>query len=122
MAVADHRRYPVQAGEFFGGALGVAAGDQDAGFGVEPVGAADEGAGGAVGFGGDAAGIHNDQVGGGGALLIKAGQTQAVADGFAIGARSPASEMFDMIVRHERPSPATPIRLEVVATSPRVLG
>ena len=63
VAVADDGVDFGQGGEFLRGALGVAAGDDDAGGGVLAADAADEGAGLAVGFGGDAAGIYNDNIG-----------------------------------------------------------
>jgi len=62
--------------------------------------AADKGAGGTVGFGGHAAGVHNNDVGRGGVAFIEPGSAQTAADRFAIGARGPASEMFDMKLRH----------------------
>ena len=69
--VGDHRFVAVaddgvdfgQGGEFLRGALGVASGDDDAGGGVLAADAADPGAGLAVGLGGDAAGIYNDNMG-----------------------------------------------------------
>ena len=52
-------------GELFRGALGVAARDDHAGLGVLAADAAEKGAGLAVGLSGDAAGIYNDDMGGG---------------------------------------------------------
>ena len=62
--------------------------------------AADEGAGGAIGFGGDAAGIHHNDVSCGGVAFIEPGGAQTATDRFAIGAGGPASEMLDVELRH----------------------
>ena len=63
VAVADDGVDCGEGGEFLGGALGVAAGDDDAGVGVLAADAAEVRAGLAVGFGGDAACIYNDNIG-----------------------------------------------------------
>jgi len=64
------------------------------------VSTADEGASGAVRFGGDAAGIHHNHVGGGWMTFVEPRCAQPAADRLAIGARCPASEMFHMKFRH----------------------
>lgn len=60
------------------------------------MGAANKGSGGAVGLGGDAAGVDDDHISSGGAFFGKAGGTERVVDGFAIGAGGAATEMFDV--------------------------
>lgn len=72
VAVPDDGDDAGDRGEFFGSALGVTAGSDDASRRVETAGAADIGAGLAIGFGGDAAGIDDDHVGFGGLLLLGA--------------------------------------------------
>ena len=62
MAVADDGGYSGERGEFGGSALCVASCGDDAGLRVLAMGAADVGAGFAVGLSGDAAGVDNDHV------------------------------------------------------------
>ena len=100
VAVADDGGHTGEGGEFRRGALRIAAGDDDLSRGVDAVGAADESAGCAVRFGGDAAGVDDDEVGGRGRLLREPGGAQMVADCLAIGACSAASEMFHVESGH----------------------
>jgi len=100
VAVADDGGDAGDCGQFVWGALGIATSDDDAGLGVEAVGTADEGAGGAVSLGGDAAGVDDDDFGFVGVRLVEAGGAQATADGFAIGAGGSASEVFHVEIRH----------------------
>ena len=62
-------------GQFLRGALGIAAGDDDASFWIEAMGAADEGTRRTVGLGGDAAGVDYDDVGCIGIRLVEPGVT-----------------------------------------------
>jgi|SRR5579859_173060 len=100
VAVADDGGDTGHGCEFVWGALGIAAGDDDAGSRVEAMGAADEGAGGAIGFGGDAAGVDDHDVCCGGVAFVESGGAQTAAYRFAIGARGPASEMLDVKLGH----------------------
>ena len=63
VAVAHNSGYTGKRGQLFRGALRIAAGDHDLCGGIEPVGAADKGARGAVGLGGDAARVDYHQAG-----------------------------------------------------------
>ncbi len=57
VAIADDRIHALKGGDFVRGALGIAAGNDDPGLGIASVDAADKGAGCAVCFRGDAAGV-----------------------------------------------------------------
>ena len=61
--VADHRTYAREGGDFFRGALRVAAGDDDLAAGVVAMNAADGGAGVLVGRGGYGAGVEDNDSG-----------------------------------------------------------
>ena len=101
MAVADDGGDAGEIGELFRSALCVATGGDDARFGVEAMRAADVGAGFAVGFGGDAAGVDYDHIGSVGLMLRGVGGTQKRGDCFAVGAGGAAAEVFDVEgVRH----------------------
>jgi hypothetical protein len=63
MAVADDGGHSGQAGKGFRLALGITTSDDDGRVGVETMGAADEGARGAVGLGRYAAGVDDDYIG-----------------------------------------------------------
>jgi len=63
MAVPNDRRDAGKQGQFFRCALGIASGRNDASFGILAVGSANVGAGLAIRFGGNAAGVHNDDFG-----------------------------------------------------------
>ena len=69
MAVSDYGGDAGKRGQFLRCALGVAAGGDDAGIWIVAVSAADEGAGFAVSFGSDAAGVDDDYIGLGGEAL-----------------------------------------------------
>ena len=101
MGVADHPFDAGQGGEFVRGALGVAAGHQDAGPGILAVHAADGLADVVVGGGGDGAGVEDDQVGGG--ALGRGVQPLGGEQRFqsrAIRLRGPAAEIVDKICPH----------------------
>lgn len=72
VAVSDDGGDPLDGGEFFGGALRVTAGGDDAGCRVEAMRAADVSACFAIGFGGDAASVDDDHIGLGGPALAGA--------------------------------------------------
>ena len=95
MAVADDGEDAGEGGQFLWGALGVTAGGEDAGVGIEAVGAADKGAGFAVGFGGDAAGDH-DHIGFGGVAVDNPAERRrpAMASPSARAARQPKFSMW----------------------------
>ena len=98
VAVADDRVDFGEGGEFLGGALGVASGDNDADPGIFASNAAQVGAGLAVGFGGDATGIYNYDVGVGGlGSRVKSAHAQAGGNGLTVGTAGAAAEVFDVI-------------------------
>jgi len=86
-----------ESGEFFGGALGVAAGDDYAGVGILGVDSADGVAGLGVGGGGYCAGVENDD---GGVSGIFGGNIAAVPElafqSGAIGLGGAAAELLDV--------------------------
>ena len=97
VAVADDGGDTGDAGEFFRSALGIAAGDDDARVRVEAMRAADVGAGFAVGFGGDAAGVDDDHIGVGPAGIRTspaARRRAAIASPSARAARQPKFSMW----------------------------
>jgi hypothetical protein len=96
VTVSNYCGYAGEGGKFFGCALRVTAGDDDAGLRIEAMSAANEGAGGAVGLGGDAAGIDDYQIGGGGAVVDEAGGLEMVGNCFAIGASGATAEVLDV--------------------------
>ena len=96
MAVADNGGDAWNVGEFFRSALGVATGGDDARFGVEAMGAADVGAGFAVGFGGDAAGVDDDHIGLVGLVVVRSGIAEESGDGFTVGAGGATAKVFDV--------------------------
>jgi hypothetical protein len=63
VGIAHDRGDAWERGDFGGGALGVAASDQDSGAGVAGVDATDGGSRGAIGIGGDGTGVEDDQLG-----------------------------------------------------------
>ena len=91
-----------EGGDFLGGALGVASGDDDLGAGILAMDAADGGAGIVIGGGGDGAGIEHDEfsaVGSSGAfesLLL-----ELALEGGAVGLGGAASEVLDVESCHE---------------------
>ena len=102
VAVADDSGNAGERGQLFGGALGVAAGGDDAGIGVEAMGAANVGTGFAIGFGRDAAGVYDHHIGLGVQSFRCAGGTQESGYGFAISASGPAAEVLDVEGRGHR--------------------
>jgi hypothetical protein len=96
VAVTDHRRDAGKAGEFFRSALGVAAGGNDAGAGIDAVGAANESTGFPVGFGSNAAGVDDNYVRVGWPAFFETSGPQEAGDSFAIGARGAATEILDV--------------------------
>ena len=96
VAVADDGGDTGKRGQFLRRALCVAAGGHDARIRIEPVGAADEGAGRAVSLGRDAAGVDHHHIGEGGLALAEAGSAQAIGNCLAIGAGSTAAEVLDV--------------------------
>ena len=96
MAVADDCGDAGKDGEFFRSALSIAACGNDAGAGIEAVGAANEGTGFAIGFGCNAAGVDHDYVGFGWQAFFETGGAQETGDCFAIGARGTATEILDV--------------------------
>ena len=101
MAVADHGVDAGQGGELVRRPLRIAAGDQDAGGGVFPADAAQEGAGSAVCLGGHAAGIGNDYIGPGRAQSrAEAALPQFGAYDFAVRPAGPAPEVLNVVFCH----------------------
>jgi len=98
MAVADDGGDAGHGCQFLGRALRIAARDDDAGGRIAAMGAADEGAGRAIGLGGDAAGIDDDDIGSQGLALAEG--AQAGGDGLTVCARGAAAEVLDVKVRH----------------------
>lgn len=98
MAVAHDCGDAGHAGEFMRRALGVAAGDDDSGRRIPAVRTADKGAGSAVGFGGYAAGIDDDDVGR--EWLVFGKRPQMSCDGLAIGTCRSAAEVLDGETHH----------------------
>jgi hypothetical protein len=97
VGVADDPGDAGELGEFFGGALGVAAGDDDLGGGILGVDFADGVAGLGIGGGGDGAGVHNYDAGcaricGGGAAAVE----ELTLEGGAVGLGGAAAELLDV--------------------------
>ena len=105
VGIADDEGDAGKSGEFFGGTLGVAAGDNDASRGIGGVEFADGVAGLRVGGGGDGAGVEDDDVGDGrvrgkGKALL----AELALDGGAVGLRGAAAELLDKESAHRRNS------------------
>jgi len=101
VAVADDGVDFGEGGQLLGSALGVAAGDDDAGVGVVAMDAAHESAGLAVGFRGDATGIYNDNIGCGRAVgRVQAAMAQVGGNGLTVRAAGAASKVFNVIFCH----------------------
>ena len=101
MRIADDPGDALEGSKFFGSALGVAAGYDEADSGVGSVKLANGVASLRVCRSGDGAGVENDDVssggcGGGGAAAVE----QLALDGGAIGLRGAAAELFDEEGRH----------------------
>ena len=97
VGIADNPGDARKSGELFGGALGVATGDDDAGGGVCGVKLSDGVAGLRFGGGRDRAGVHDDNVSGrgfgcGGATAIE----QLALDCGAVGLRGATAELLDI--------------------------
>ena len=105
VGVADHVGDAGESGEFFGGALGVTAGDDDFGGGFGGVEFADGVAGLGVGGGGDGTGVEDDDVG----SVGRGGQTAATVeelalDGGAVSLGGAAAELLDVEGGHAKNS------------------
>jgi hypothetical protein len=96
VAVADDGGYSGKRGEFFGNSLCVATCGNDAGLRVLAMSAADVGAGFAVGFGSDAAGVDDDHIGFGGQALSRSGTVKQRGYGLSIGASSATAEVLNV--------------------------
>ena len=96
MAIADDGGYTGETSYFLGSALSVAAGDDDAGAGIEAVSAPDVSASFAVGLGGNAAGVDDNRFGFGLLSFGGARVSQERRDGFAIGAGGAATKVLDV--------------------------
>ena len=102
MGIANDEGDAREGGDFFGGALGVATGDDDASGRVRGVDFADGVAGLGIGSGGDGAGVEHDHVGsvglcGRGAALF----AQLTFNGGAIGLGGATAELLDVERGHE---------------------
>jgi hypothetical protein len=101
MAVAYHGVDPGQGGDFFGRALRITAGDQDACGWVFPMDFAQEGAGRTIRLRGHAASIGNDYIGPGWTgSRPQPALAQLGAYDFAVCAAGPASEVLNMVFCH----------------------
>src|SRR5882762_11649772 len=104
VGIADDPGDTGEGGQFFGGALGVAAGDDNADGGVGGVKLSNGVASLSVGGGRDGAGVDDDDVGGcrgggGGTTAVE----QLALEGSAIGLRGAATELLDEKARHLEP-------------------
>ncbi len=101
MGIADDPGNAGERGEFFGGTLGVTAGDDDLDGGVGGVKFSDGVAGLGIGGGGHRTRVDDNDVSGGG---ISHGTESALAqlalDGRAVRLRGAATELFDEEGRH----------------------
>ncbi len=104
VGIADDPGDAGECGQFFGGTLGVAAGDDNADGGIGGVMLSNGVAGLGVGGGRDGAGVDDDDVGG---CRGEGGDTTAVEqlalEGRAIGLRGAATELLDEEARHLEP-------------------
>ena len=90
-------------GKFFRRALGVTAGDDDAGGGVVSMKFSDGGAGLGVGSRSDGTGVEDDDIGGFGGIGQGAATFEQLAlDGGAVGLGGAAAQLFDVEGGHER--------------------
>ena len=104
VGIADYEGDAGQGSDFFRGALGVAAGDDDAGCGICGMEFADGVAGLGVRGGGDGAGVEDHEVGGvgirsNGVALI----AQLALDGSAVCLRGATAELLDKEGAHPIP-------------------
>ena len=103
--VADYERDAGESGDFFRGALGVAAGDDDFCIWIGGMEFADSVAGLRVGGSGNGAAVDNDEIGGrGGMRQGTAAVEQLAFDRGPIGLGGAASELFDVKGGHGRDS------------------
>src|SRR5882762_9613691 len=101
VGIADDPGDTGERGQFFGSALGITAGDDDANGGVGGMKLANGVAGLGVGGGGDGAGVDDDDVGGGGRGSGSAATVEQLAlQGGAVGLGGAATELFDEKSRH----------------------
>jgi hypothetical protein len=101
VGIADDPGNARECGEFFGSALGVAAGDDKAGGGILGVNLANGVAGLSVGGGGYRAGIEDDDGGRGGIGDRTASTIEELAlDSGAVGLGGTAAELLDVEGRH----------------------
>lgn len=96
VGVADHAGDAGQGGDFRGGALGVASGDDDFSQRVLALNPADGGAGILIGGMCDGAGVQDDEVGLGGWRVGEAAAFELAFEGGAIGLSGAASKVFDV--------------------------
>jgi hypothetical protein len=101
VGVADYCGHAGEAGDFFGGALSVASGDDDSCRGVLAADAADGGAGILIGGTCDGASIQNHQVGLAGRCAGQTAGFELAFEGGAVGLSGAASEVFDVEGGHE---------------------
>ena len=94
MAVAYDGSHAGKVGQFLRSALGVTARSDDASLGVQAMRAADVGAGFAVGFGGDAAGVDDDYIGEGLRAFGRPQRIIPIASPSARAARQPKFTMW----------------------------
>ena len=99
MAVADHGRHAINACQFRRGALRIAAGHQDPGVGVEPVGASDKGSRRAISLCRNTAGVDDHHIGGRWLRFGEPGGAKALSHRLTIGAGGAAAEIFDVKCR-----------------------
>src|ERR1700675_1864579 len=110
VGVADYDGDAGEGGEFFRGARGVAAGDDDFGDGVGGVEFADGVASLSVGGGGDSAGVEDDDVGGGCRRGRGTAAVEELAfDGGAVGLGGAAAELLDVEGGHDGGSLQPPV-------------
>jgi len=104
VGIADYPGNTREGGDFFGSALGVAAGDVEACGGVGGVKLSNGVAGLGVSGGGHGAGVENQDVGKGGFGGRSAAAVEQLAlDGGAVGLRGAATELLDEESRHLEP-------------------
>ncbi len=105
VGIADDEGDTGEGGEFFGGTLGVATGDENTSGGICGMKFADGVAGLRVGGGGDGAGVEDDDVGD---SWVRGKRKTLLAelalDGGAVGLRSAAAELLDKESAHRRNS------------------
>lgn len=101
VGVADDGGDAGQRGDFCGGTLGVASGDNDVCIRILAADAADGGAGVLIGGAGDGASIQYDDFGIGGFGAMMTARFELAFEGGAVGLRGAASEVLDVKRGHE---------------------